>query len=44
MSPRAVRIAPAARTRGLDLVEIALGALLMAAAPVCAVIFVLQSV
>ena len=41
MSPR---ITPAAHTRKLDLVEIALGALLMASAPVCAVIFVLQSV
>jgi hypothetical protein len=44
MSPRVVRIAPAAHTRGFDLVEMALGALLVAAAPVCAAIFVLQSI
>jgi hypothetical protein len=44
MSPRVVRTTPAARAGEFDLVENALGALLMAAAPVCAVIFVLQSV
>ena len=44
MSPRVARITPAVHTRGFDLVEMALGALLVVAAPVCAVIFVLQSV